>query len=184
MDVAKDRPKASGELGDRLRELEAEAARLVEQLRHLPGTSVPGAHVLLTAGQSLVLLPAGRVRELIRLVAVQPLPGAPPELLGAFSYRGETHYAVDLALALEGGPPRPPKLDAMLVVLNTTAPLALVVAHVDAVVTDVTVALNDDDFVPSERLARLAPLLCMTGAKLVPRLEPARLAAQLEEVLT
>ncbi len=171
------------QLGARLRALEAEASKLVEQLRHQQGAAVPGAHVRVATGTTSVLLPAGRVRELVRLVAVQPVAGAPPEVLGAFSYRGQTHYAVDLAAALDGRSPSTPKLDAHLVVLNTSLPLALVVARVEGVVTDVTVALADDDWIPSERLAALAPVLCKTGPDLVPRLDPSRLAAQLEDTL-
>jgi purine-binding chemotaxis protein CheW len=64
-------------------------------------------HVRVRAGGEHYALPVAGVREIARLGAVMPVPGAPPEVMGVWNLRGDVMAVLDLArlLGLEGGEP-------------------------------------------------------------------------------
>lgn len=92
-----------------------------------------GLHEILTfevEGRTYAL-PASRVRELIRAVAVEPLPGAPPIVEGIINVRGEVVPVVDLRrrLGLPAKPAAP--ADHLILAWAGTQTVAL---HVDRVI--------------------------------------------------
>lgn len=117
----------------RLLSLENEVARLRRELARLGGEHrLPGLFLTVEVSGTQVLLPSDSVQEVVRLVELQPLPGAPPHVLGAFIYRGVSALAVDLARML--GVEREPSLDAHLVVCAGGRTVALLVDHVRDIV--------------------------------------------------
>jgi purine-binding chemotaxis protein CheW len=84
------------------------------------------------------------VAEIVRAVAVVPLPGAPPLVEGIVDVHGEVAAVVDLRRAF-GLPPRPPLALDHFVVVRT--PARLLVLRVDRV-TGVT-AVETPDRVPA-----------------------------------
>lgn len=112
-----------------LASLEAEQARLRRELTTL-GNSVrlPGLFLSVEVAGAVALLPADVVQEVVRLVALEPLPGAPPHVSGTFMYRGTPAVVVDLATLL--GVRREPELEAHLVVSRGVRPVALLVDRV------------------------------------------------------
>lgn len=110
----------------RLASLEAEQARLRRELAELGGAvRLPGLFLTLEAAGAVALLPSEAVQEVVRLVAIEPLPGAPAHVSGTFVYRGTPAVVVDLATLL--GVRREPELDAHLVVLRGSRAVALLV---------------------------------------------------------
>lgn len=117
----------------RLLSLENELTRLRRELAHLGGEQrLPGLFLTVEVAGTQVLLPSESVQEVVRLVELQPLPGAPPHVVGAFIYRGVSAVAVDLAVML--GVRREPGLDAHLVVCVGPRTVALLVDHVRDIV--------------------------------------------------
>ncbi len=109
--------------------LEDELGRLRRELADLSGMHrLPGLYLTLEVVDTHVLIPSEMVQEVVRLVELQPLPGAPEHVSGTFLYRGTSAIVVDLALML--GVRREPGLDAHLVVCMGTHPVALLVDHV------------------------------------------------------
>jgi purine-binding chemotaxis protein CheW len=117
----------------RLISLENEVTRLRRELVHLGGEHrLPGLFLTVEVAGTQVLLPSDSVQEVVRLVELQPLPGAPAHVIGAFIYRGVSALAVDLAALM--GVKREPSLDAHLVVCAGTRTMALLVDHVQDIV--------------------------------------------------
>ncbi|WP_224245802.1 chemotaxis protein CheW [Hyalangium gracile] len=117
----------------RLLSLENELTRLRRELVHLGGEHrLPGLFLTVEVAGTQVLLPSDSVQEVVRLVEMQPLPGAPPQVMGAFTYRGVSALAVDLAVLM--GVRREPSLDAHLVVCSGSRTVALLVDHVQDIV--------------------------------------------------
>jgi purine-binding chemotaxis protein CheW len=117
----------------RLTSLENEVTRLRRELIRLGGEHrLPGLFLTVEVGGTQVLLPSDSVQEVVRLVELQPLPGAPPHVVGAFVYRGVSAVAVDLARLM--GVQREPSLDAHLVVCSGARTVALLVDHVQDIV--------------------------------------------------
>jgi purine-binding chemotaxis protein CheW len=117
----------------RLISLENELARLRRELFHLGGEHrLPGLFLTVEVAGTQVLLPSDAVQEVVRLVELQTLPGAPAHVLGAFVYRGVSAIAVDLARMM--GVQREPSLDAHLVVCSGIRTVALLVDHVQDIV--------------------------------------------------
>lgn len=113
----------------RLASLEAEQARLRRELATLGGAvRLPGLYLTLEAADHAALLPADAVQEVVRLVALDALTGAPPHVVGTFLYRGTPAVVVDLAVLL--GVRREPDIEAHLVVCGSTRPVALLVDRV------------------------------------------------------
>lgn len=99
------------------------------------GRDVPGLVVFRLGGHRFgIELP--RVVELLRMVAVTPVPDAPDALLGAVNLRGAHAPAIDLRVRL-GLPTRPAAAaDRIVVVESKDGKVCLVVDEVDDVVTD------------------------------------------------
>jgi purine-binding chemotaxis protein CheW len=117
----------------RLLSLENEVTRLRRELVRLGGEHrLPGLFLTVEVCGTQVLLPSDSVQEVVRLVEMQPLPGAPPHVTGAFIYRGVSAVAVDLARLM--GVEREPSLDAHLVVCSGARTVALLVDHVRDIV--------------------------------------------------
>ncbi|MFH1177179.1 MAG: chemotaxis protein CheW [Acidobacteriota bacterium] len=60
--------------------------------------------LLVQAGEHICALPLDQVRRVVRALAVRPLPGAAPQLLGLAEFGGEPLAVLDLA-RLVGAPP-------------------------------------------------------------------------------
>lgn len=116
---------------ERLSELEAEQARLRRELVSLAGeVRLPGMYLTLESGGTSALLAADTVQEVVRLVELEPLPGAPPHMAGTFVYRGSPALVVDLGALLTGGARREPDLDAHLVICKGARTVAVLVDRV------------------------------------------------------
>lgn len=102
-------------------------------------------------GNAAIGLPAGAVNEIVRAVAISPLPGAPDIVEGVINVRGRIVPVIDVRRRL-GMPPRVLDPGEFLVVLRAGArTIAMRVDEVDDLV-DV-----DGDVV--ERSAALSPAL-------------------------
>jgi purine-binding chemotaxis protein CheW len=123
----------------RLSELEAEQGRLRRELASLAGeVRLPGMYLTLDSAGTSALLDADTVQEVVRLVELEPLPGAPPHIAGTFVYRGRPAVVVDLSALL--GVRRVPALDAHLVICKGARTVAVLVDRVrDLVETPVLV---------------------------------------------
>ncbi len=62
-------------------------------------------------------LPVERVREIVRLRPITPVPRVPREIMGVISLRGEIVQVMDLSLRL-GGAPSEPKRTSRIIVLR------------------------------------------------------------------
>ena len=114
---------------ERLSELEAEQARLRRELVSLAGElRLPGMYLTIDAASTSALLAADSVQEVVRLVELEPLPGAPPHIAGTFIYRGAPAVVVDLAALM--GVRRVPDLDAHLVICKGARTVAVLVDRV------------------------------------------------------
>src|SRR5262249_21751592 len=123
----------------RLFELEREAAKLYGELATLRGSErLPGTYLLVDVGQQSMLLPASAVCEIVRVVDYTPLPNAPPHILGTFLYRGTVVVVIDLARYL--GTAHEIPLDAHVIVLASSRPVALLADQVRTLVDSPTVA--------------------------------------------
>jgi purine-binding chemotaxis protein CheW len=99
-------------------------------------------------------LPVRNVVEVLRMVAVSPMPEAPPWIAGLLNLRGKGLIVMDLRRRL-GLPPRGLDPGAHIVVLQTAAePLGLVVDEVVEII-----ALPRQALKPAERFAGASPLL-------------------------
>jgi chemotaxis signal transduction protein len=168
----------------RLRDLEAETSGLVRRLRAAPEAELAGAHLVLEAGGRDVLLSAASVDEVVRVVALQPVAGAAPAVAGAFSCRGRSLFAIELGAVLEGRAASPVHLDAHLVLLNLSAPIALVVDRVKAVVNGVTLVDEERrgagrEVAVERRAPKIGDLVARVSGKVMPLLDPSTLASLL-----
>jgi len=148
----------------------------------LGGEAMPGLHLVLEVGGRRALLPAHRVAEVVQLVALTPLPGAPAQVAGSFLYRGTPVVVIDLAAVL--GRPREPALDARIVVLASSPPVGLLVDAVERLVDGPKLFDGEapgEDAAGRPEQAFLAGL-CVEGGQVMPLLDPAPLVAALGEV--
>ena len=84
----------------RLSELEAETASVFAALRGAQSEIALSGHFLIVeTGGVAALLPAPAVREIVRVVELQPLEGAGPMVAGTFVYRGAPAVAIRLGAA-------------------------------------------------------------------------------------
>lgn len=171
----------------RLRELQAETSGVVQRLRETSDLELPGAHLVLEAGAKLALLSAESVEEVVHVVALQPVVGMSAAVAGAFTYRGRSVIALELGAVLERRPARRSQLDAHLVVLGTAQPLALLVDHVKAVVTGVTLVADErgegtdaDPPLAERRSTQLSRLVARVGEQVMPVLDAGQLALWVE----
>ncbi len=169
----------------RLRDLELETSGLVRRLREAPEVELVGAHLVLEAGGKEVLLGAAAVEEVVRVVALQNVPGVGAAVAGAFTCRGRSLFALELAALLEGRAAAPVHLDAHLVVLGTSSPLALLVDRVKAVVTSGVTLVGDErrsssSQTPERRAHPLSRLVARVGDRVMPLIDPGQLASFLQ----
>ncbi len=117
------------EIQKRLASLEEEVVRLRSELNTL-GTEqrLPGLYLTLDVAGTSALLPTAVVLEVVRLVAIDPLPAAAPHIAGVMLYRGTPAVVVDLARRL--GTQREPEMDAHMVVCGGSRTVALLVDRV------------------------------------------------------
>jgi chemotaxis-related protein WspB len=74
-------------------------------------------YLLFTAGARRYALAAGSVVEVVPLLRLDPLPGAPPSVRGLFSYRGIPVAAVDVSV-LSGGGEAPERMSTRIVIVS------------------------------------------------------------------
>ncbi len=109
------------------------------------------ALVTFTLGQQTYCLPVADVYEVVRMIAITPLPGAPPEVLGAINVRGIPVLVLDMRQRLGLPIVSPTPVSPLLIIGLGEKRLALLVDRVNGVVQvqtmpDVTgfVRLGDD----------------------------------------
>lgn len=104
------------------------------------------------SGSETYGLPAGRVVQIIRIVACTPVPNSAPELLGLVNLRGRVLPVFDLNRALHGQD-RPLSLRMYVVITEVDGePLGVVVDDVLDVVT-----VPEDQYQSSRALSADAP---------------------------
>lgn len=167
------------ELVAQMRRLEDELQRVQGRLFQLGGESLPGVHLMIEAAGRRALLSSGRVLEVVRLLATNPLVGAPAHVRGTFVCRGMPVVAVDLRKLL--GAKTEPALDSQIVILAGSPSVGLIVDHVPRLVEnprlyegDVVAALPE-----GWKDSRLAAGLCLDGDEVLPVLDPAPIQAEL-----
>jgi purine-binding chemotaxis protein CheW len=114
-----------------LQRLQGELAETEAALLSLGADELPGIHLVVEVSGHLAALPGGRVRMVVPLLATQPVPEAPPEVLGTFVLRGALVTVLDLARRL--GIQREPSLDAAIVVLGGARATGVLVDRVLAI---------------------------------------------------
>jgi purine-binding chemotaxis protein CheW len=113
----------------RLSALEEEIVRLRRELSTLGvDQRLPGLYLTVEVAGSTALLPVEAVLEVVRLVAIEPLPAAPSHVRGTMLYRGTPAVVVDLSTLL--GVRREPELDAHLVICGGARMVAVLVDRV------------------------------------------------------
>lgn len=116
-------------------------------------------HVLVQLGSDRYALPARDIVEVLPLVALKSLPGAPRGVAGLLDYRGTAVPVVDLS-ALALGAPAVPRVSTRLLLVRYTPPgggehlLGLVAER-----TTATLQRPAEDFRPSEVETDGAPYL-------------------------
>ena len=172
-------PASRAAVVERLRQLEEELSRAQGELAAIGGEQLPGLHLVVEAAGRRGLLPAGRVQEIVRLVATQPIPGAPPSILGTFVCRGVPVVAVDLAGLL--GAPRTPALDAQIAVLTGTPAVGLVFDRIRGLYERPVLHAAGREEIPGWEGSRLVVGLCTVGGEVLPLLDPAPVIASVRE---
>ncbi|QAT86647.1 chemotaxis coupling protein CheW [Corallococcus coralloides] len=167
----------------RLSALEAEQNQLRQELVTLQGeVRLPGLYLTVEAGDTTALVPARQVQEVVRLVALDPLPGAPVHVSGSFVYRGSPAVVVDVARLM--GVKRTPDLDSLLVVVDAGRMVALLVDRVkDLVETPVLVdgSQSGEEKLPWDGTGLMAGL-CRTPEGLRPLLRTSALLNGTEDL--
>jgi chemotaxis signal transduction protein len=159
-----------------LRAIEREWSRVRAGLAELgPGERLPGLHLVVELSAGRLLIPCARVAEMARIVACEPIPGAPPWVIGAFVWRGRPGVAADLSARLGGD--RAASIEAIMVVLDGAPTVALVVDGVRGLVEDPLLADGTSDG-PHQRLVAGA---CRVDDEAVPVLSPEALERELQE---
>jgi len=172
-------PTARANLVERLRLLEEELSRAQGELAAVGGEQLPGLHLVVEAAGRRGLLPAGRVQEIVRLVATVPIPGAPRSILGTFVCRGVPVVAVDLAGLL--GATRIPALDAQIAVLAGTPAIGLVFDRIRGLYERPVLHASGQEEVPGWEGSRLVVGLCTVGGEVLPLLDPSPVIASVRE---
>lgn len=156
----------------RLERLEGELVETVAALISLGPERIAGLVLAVEVAGRRALLPAGRVRSVLPVLAMHPVPDAPPEVIGTFALRGLAVTVIDLARRL--GVVREPSLEAQIVVLGGARLVGVLVDRVLAVEEGVEVVQGRP---PEGEEAwagtRLVPALCRWRDEVLPLLEPA-----------
>jgi purine-binding chemotaxis protein CheW len=104
--------------------------------------------VVLRLDSAEYALPVASVIEVLRMVALRPLPEAPAWVAGLLNLRGTAIVVLDLRQRL-GLPPRPPDLNTPIVVLQTAGePLGLIADEVVEIVALPPEGLKPADHLP------------------------------------
>jgi purine-binding chemotaxis protein CheW len=162
----------------RLASLEEEIVRLRRELVTLGVEQrLPGLYLTVEVAGTTALMPVEAVLEVVRLVAVEPLPAAHPHVVGTMLYRGTPAVVVDVAAML--GVRREPELDAHLVICGGSRTVALLVDRVrDLVESPLLVDGSESDTVPPPWDATgLMAGLCRTPEGLRPLLRTSAILA-------
>lgn len=171
--VTGDAPARRAEVQHRLAALEGEIARLRNELATLgEAQRLPGLYLTIEVAGGTVLVPADAVLEVVRLVALEPLPAAPAHVPGAFVYRGSPAVVVDLAVLV--GQVREPELDAHLVVCAGAHPVALLVDRVRGMVEGpqlVAGSASGEGAGPAWDRSGVLAGMCLADGQLVPLLK-------------
>lgn len=165
----------------RLSSLEEEIVRLRRELAALgENQRLPGLYLTVEVGAASALLPVEAVLEVVRLVAIEPLPSARPHVRGTMLYRGTPAVVVDLAALL--GMAREPDLDAHLVICAGARLVAVLVDRVrDLVESPLLVDGSTDEGVPAGwDQSGLMAGLCRTPEGIRPLLRASALLALAE----
>ncbi|HET8540688.1 MAG TPA: chemotaxis protein CheW [Anaeromyxobacter sp.] len=161
---------------DELRAVEREWVRVRAGLAALgPGERLPGLYLVVGLASGRLLLPCARVAEVARIVACDPIPGAPPWVLGAFVWRGRPAVAADLDARMGGAPAS--SLDAMMVILDGAPTVAVVVAEIRGLAEDPLLAEAAE--APGGRLVLGA---CRVDDEALPVLAPELLERDVQEL--
>ena len=126
----------------------------------LPGTVAAGGdvHVLILAvGERIVALPTARILELIRMVAISPLPDAPEWIPGVINLRGTLVPVVDLRKRF-GISAEPNGLETPIAIFESGDRLVGVIA--DAAV-EVAAVTEDSLVAPDELIGEEHPLVAV-----------------------
>ena len=165
----------------RLVALEEEIVRLRRELATLGADQrLPGLYLTVEVAGATALLPVEAVMEVVRLVAIEPLPAAQPHVRGTMLYRGTPAVVVDLAALL--GVKREPDMDAHLVICGGARTVAVLVDRVrDLVESPVLVdgAVTGDDSIPWDKTGLMAGL-CRTSEGIRPLLRASAILAATE----
>jgi len=153
---------------------EAPPTRVQDGLARPAAETLPGLHLVVEAAGRRALLAAGHVLEIVRLVALEPRPGAPAALLGTFTWRGVPVVAVDLAALL--GVRRQPALDAQIAVLAGTPAAGLVLDRVQGLLER---PVRHPGAAPPEgwEATGLVCGRCAVGGEVLPLLDPRPITA-------
>ncbi len=164
-----------------LRRLEEALQRTQGELLALGGERIPGLHLVVEAAGRRALLSSARVVEIVRLVATEPLVGAPRWVLGTFVCRGGPVVAYDLAAHL--GVEREPALDAQIVVLAGVPAFGLVVDRIERLVEGPRTYQGGAEALPDAwKGSPLVAGLCIEAGQVLPVIDPSPLAQAGSEV--
>jgi purine-binding chemotaxis protein CheW len=177
--VPSDAGSARSVAAERVRALELELSQAQTELAALGGEALPGMHLGVEAAGRRGLVAASRVIEVVRLVALQPIPNAPPALLGTFVCRGVAVAAVDLAALL--GASRVPSLDAQIAILAGAPPVGLVVDRIHGLRERPVLHGAPNEEIPGWQSSRLVVGFCTVGGEVLPLLDPGPVAAAVRE---
>jgi purine-binding chemotaxis protein CheW len=166
-------------LVERLKRLEDELTQAQGELAAIGGEELPGLHLVVEAAGRRGLLAAGRVQEIVRLVATEPIAGAPPSILGTFICRGAPVVAVDLAALL--GLQREPALDAQIAILAGTPAVGLVFDRIRGLHERPVLHAAGHEEIPGWEGSRLVAGLCTAGGEVLPLLDPAPVISSVRE---
>jgi purine-binding chemotaxis protein CheW len=174
-----DAANARAQAAERVRALELELSQAQGDLAAMGGETLPGMHLIVEAGGRRGLLAAARVIEVVRLVAMKPIPNAPPALLGTFVCRGVPVAAIDLAALL--GVHRTPGLDAQIAILAGAPPVGLVVDRISGLRERPVLHGAPPEEIPGWQASRLVVGYCTVGGEALPLLDPGPVAEAVRE---
>jgi purine-binding chemotaxis protein CheW len=152
--------------------------RVQDGLARPTAETLPGLHLVVEAAGRRALLAAGHVLEIVRLVALEPRPGAPAALLGSFTWRGVPVVAIDLAALL--GLRRQPALDAQIAVLAGSPAAGLVLDRVHGLLerpARLTGAAPGAALLEGWEATGLVCGRCAVGGEVLPLLDPRPITA-------
>lgn len=157
-----------------LRRLEEALQRTQGELLALGGETLPGLHLVVEAAGRRALLSSARVVEIVRLVAMTSLVGAPRWVLGTFVCRGAPVVGYDLAAHL--GVEREPALDAQIVVLSGVPAVGLVVDRIERLVDAPRAFQGGPEALPDGwKGSPLVAGLCVEAGQVLPVIDPSTL---------